>query len=153
MEIENPVVVYTAASNLEAYDVAEALGLVGISAHVVEDLPAIAAWVGGLNSVIHKPQVWVAKTDLEEARKTVLAFEDRQRARRAADLAKISRNQTVILATCERCGEESEFPVVQSGSVQSCPYCSAYLDVDIEPDSVEWDVGKPEPDPESRYYE
>jgi hypothetical protein len=44
--------------------------------------------------------------------------------------------------------------VVQSGSVQQSSNCSAYMDVDVDPDFIEWDVGQPEPlPPESRFYE
>jgi hypothetical protein len=31
---------------------------------------------------------------------------------------------------CEECGQTSTFPAQQRGSVQTCPYCSAYLDVE-----------------------
>jgi hypothetical protein len=154
MELQDPVVVYTAASNLEAYDVAEWLGEAQIPSHVVEDLEVIAAWAGGLNTAIHRPQVWVSQVNQDEALAEIQKYEDRRKSRRAADLAKIAQNQTVLFATCEKCGVESEFPVVQSGSVQQCSNCSAYMDVDVDPDFIEWDVGQPEPlPPESRFYE
>lgn len=152
MELKEPVVVYTAASNLQAHEIAERLLEVSIPAHVVEDLEAMAAWVGGLNLVIHKPQVFVSRQDQSRAREIVKAFEDQLRARRAADLAKIERHQTVIFATCERCGEESDFPVVQADSVQRCPHCGAFLDVEFDSDNSDWDVGEPEPPHESQYY-
>lgn len=153
MELKDPVVVYTAASNMQAYDLAEVLGMVNIPAHVVEDLETMAAWVGGINSVIHKPQVWVSRSDEAFARKEIQAYEERQRARRAVDIATIQRNQTIIFVTCERCGEESEYPVIQAGSVQKCPHCSAYLDVDVDSEVADLDVGDPEPPIESRFFE
>jgi hypothetical protein len=33
---------------------------------------------------------------------------------------------------CDECGETSTYPFEQRGSVQSCPHCSAYLDVEAE---------------------
>ncbi len=154
MELQDPVVVYTAASNLEAYDVAEWLGEAKIPSHVVEDLEVIAAWAGGLNTSIHRPQVWVAKPDKEKALAEIQRYEDRKKSRRAADLTKIAQNQTVLFATCEKCGKESQFSGSPVRSVQVCSNCSAYMDVDVDPDFIEWDIGQPEPPPpESRFYE
>lgn len=34
-----------------------------------------------------------------------------------------------VNATCEECGATTQFAAAQSGSVQSCPHCRAYLDV------------------------
>jgi hypothetical protein len=31
---------------------------------------------------------------------------------------------------CEECGRSSTFPAEEQGSVQNCPHCSAYLDVE-----------------------
>lgn len=153
MELQEPVLVYTAAKNLEAHDVAEWLRAAKISSHVVEDL-AIAAWAGGLNTTIHRPQVWVSKSQQQEAIAEIQKYEDRLRARRVADLAKIARDQTVLLSICEQCGESAEFPIEQSGSVQRCWNCGAYIDVDEDPGLMEWDVGQPEPPPpESRFFE
>jgi hypothetical protein len=34
-----------------------------------------------------------------------------------------------IQVNCEECGQSSEFPAKERGSVQECPHCGAYLDV------------------------
>jgi hypothetical protein len=44
---------------------------------------------------------------------------------------------------CEECGQTSTFPAEQRGSVQNCPHCSAYLDVEPA-DGAEAEGSEPE---------
>ena len=46
---------------------------------------------------------------------------------------------------CEECGQTSTFPAQQRGSVQNCPHCSAYLDVEPA-DGTEGTQGPTEPE-------
>lgn len=144
MELQDPVVVYTAASNIEAHEIAEMLQTHGIPSHVIEDNTPHSMWMGGLNSAIHKPQVWVSKTDKETALNHMRKYDARLRLRDSANRARLNPLQTVLFSTCDRCGHEVQFPVAQSGTVQTCPHCAAYMDVDPDPEFGDWDVGEPE---------
>lgn len=144
MELKDPVVVYTAASNIQAHEIVEMLRSEGVAAHVVEDNAPQSMWLGGLNSSIHKPQVWVSQADKSAALSQIHDFEERQRLRQSANRAQVNQLQTVVFSTCDRCGREAEFPVAQSGTVQSCPHCAAFMDVDLNPEFCDWDVGDPE---------
>jgi hypothetical protein len=46
---------------------------------------------------------------------------------------------------CDECGQTSIFPAEQRGSVQNCPHCSAYVDVE-PPDGAERSQGPDEPE-------
>ena len=41
---------------------------------------------------------------------------------------------STVLASCEECGRDAEFPAAQNGTVQTCPHCGKYIDV---PDATE----------------
>ena len=47
-------------------------------------------------------------------------------------VSQITRDQRgpPLFVTCEECGKTSNFPAKQRGSVQECPHCTAYLDVE-----------------------
>ena len=49
MELQEPVAICTAASNIEAHEIAELLLVAGVAAQVVEDNSQIGVWIGGLN--------------------------------------------------------------------------------------------------------
>lgn len=144
MELQDPVVLYTAASNIEAHEIADMLQMQGIPAHVVEDNSPQSMWLGGLNTAIHKPRVWVSQADKEVALNHMREYDARLRLRDSANRARVDPLQTVVFSTCDRCGQEVEFPVAQSGTVQSCPHCASYMDVDPDPEFSDWDVGEPE---------
>jgi hypothetical protein len=139
MPLQDPVAVYNAASNVEAIQVCNALVAAGIEAHITEDHSAVGFSVYGRLAEIHKPQVWVARADIERARPVLIEYE-----RRAAEL----QPQEVgigepIEVVCD-CGQTTRFPATQRGSVQECPACGAFLDVGEAEDSEDW--GEPEPD-------
>jgi hypothetical protein len=128
MALCDPVAVYHAANNVEVHLVRNALEASGVEAHVIEDVSQAGTWVGGQISGIHRPEVWVNRSDVERAMQIVEAYEHR-----AAELRdKTTEDDTAggaIEVTCEECGESSTFPASQRGSVQECPHCDAYLDV------------------------
>jgi hypothetical protein len=129
MALRDPVAVYNAANNLEAVFVRDALIAGGVEAFVIEDVSQVGTWVGGLIPEIHKPQVWVERGDVERAGPILEAFE-----RRAAELRQSGAEGraagTEIEVVCEECGRRASFPAAQKGSVQECPHCGAYLDVE-----------------------
>lgn len=127
MPLRDPVAVYNAASNLEALFIRDALVAAGVEAFVIEDVSQVGTWVGGLVSEIHKPQVWVERSNIARAKPVLDAFE-----RRAADLRNPNPDNAggaTIATVCEECGARASFPAVQRGSVQRCPKCKAYVDV------------------------
>ncbi len=64
MELNDPVAVYTAGSNLDAHQLVLALQAFEIESQVIEDNSTAGVWVGGVNSQIHKTQIWVSKVDV-----------------------------------------------------------------------------------------
>lgn len=124
MALRDPVAGYNAATNLEAHLICGLLRDAGIEAAAVEDVSMVGHWMGGLMPEIHKPQVWIERTDLERAKPIIDAYEQRdpQQPQRPSDGSPIE-------VTCEECGKRSQFPAEQHGSVQECPHCRAYVDV------------------------
>lgn len=62
---------------------------------------------------------------------------------------RLQRNGTVT-ATCEECGKSSEWPAASMGTTETCPFCSAYMDIpDPDDDWSGVDFGKPEDEGET----
>jgi Putative prokaryotic signal transducing protein len=142
MALREPVAVYTAANNVEAHLIRNALMQSGLEAHVTEDVSQVGVWMLGLVSQIHKPQVWVEKADVERACPILEEFERRDGELRDLEVPEGTRAGRPIEVTCEHCGEISVYPAVQRGSVQQCLFCGAYVDVDNgEPAEVLFDSG------------
>ena len=131
MGLRDPVAVYNAATNMDAQMVRNALLATGVEAHVTEDLSRAGTWVGGVISEIHKPQVWVDRCDIERAKPVLEEYERRALELQAASTDEAAAGEAIEVV-CEECGESSTFPVAQRGSVQECPHCNAYLDVEVD---------------------
>jgi hypothetical protein len=128
MALQNPEPFYTAANNLEAYLLRDALLASAIEAHVVEDVSQAGVWMGGYTSQIHKPQVWIDRSALDRAQPILEAFE--HRAAQPPDThAEPDTSDASIKVLCEECGAHSFFPRSERGRVQQCPHCDAYVDV------------------------
>ena len=128
MPMRDPVAVYNAATNVEAHLVCNALSQSEIHATVIEDVSTAGLWMFGLLPEIHKPQVWVERRDVDQAKAVLEAYE-RQAATQRDTLAA----GDPIYVTCEDCGKRSSYPPSQRGTVQDCPHCHAYVDVDDMP--------------------
>jgi hypothetical protein len=143
MALRDPVAVYNAANNVEAHLVRDALLASGIEAHVTEDVSQIGTWVGGLIPEMHKPQVWVERTDIDRAKPVLDEFE-----RRSAELRDTGpegiEDADPIEVVCDECGGRASFPAAQRGSVQVCSQCGAYLDVGDEEPPDGWGEGDTE---------
>jgi hypothetical protein len=129
MALRDPVAVYNAANNLEAHFIRNALLSSGIDAFVTEDVSQVGTWVFGLIPEIHKPQVWVERTDIERAKPILEDYERRCAQRRNADTDAATEEGSPIEVACEACGRHTTFSASQRGSVQQCPNCGAYVDV------------------------
>ena len=129
MGLRDPLAVYNAANNIEARLVCNLLNDAGIEAHTTEDVSPVGVCVFGLISEIHKPQVWTDRADIDRVKPMLEEYERQQAQRRQSDLRRTT-DGTTLIATCEECGQDAVFPAAQVGTVQDCPHCGAYMDVE-----------------------
>jgi hypothetical protein len=144
MAFQDPVAVYNAGNNMQALFLRDALIAADVEAFVIEDVSQVGTWVGGLIPEIHKPQVWVERADIDRAKPVIDDFERRSNELRDASAEREALG-SVIEVVCEECGESASFPVAQRASVQECPHCGAYLDVEDEGDSEDSEDPAEEP--------
>jgi hypothetical protein len=135
--IANPIAVYSANTNQDAHLLKSMLDSAGIEASVTEDNSLVGGWWGGTAPNLHRPKVWVDRSQ-EEAAAAILRDFEQKRFERSEYGKDIPTNTEPVKATCEECGETSEFPAVQRGSVQTCPHCGAAMDVGMEEGDEEW---------------
>jgi hypothetical protein len=140
MALRDPVAAYDAANNLEAIFVRDALVAAGVEAYVTEDISQVGVWALGLIPEIHKPQVWVDRSDLERVKPLLDDFEQRA-AELRGNREGVESFATTVEAVCEECGHSNSFPAAQRGSVQQCEKCGAYLDVGDEETTADDDEG------------
>ena len=130
MELRDPIVIYNAATNVEAQLVKMFLTEAGLDAFASDDLSTGGLWMFGTLPEIHKPQVWVSSQDHQRAQLVLQDYE-----RRVAERNQTSRerdepsNAPAIEVLCEECNQRSSFPAAMDGTVQDCPRCGAYVDV------------------------
>jgi hypothetical protein len=137
MDLKNPVVVYTAAGNVEALMIMQMLEANGIPAHAVEDQSGVSLWMLGTISQFHKPKIWVAQATAGQAAELIRTYEEQKRQRRHPE-----QGTGQIEVVCEECGKTTTFPASLDGTTQECAHCRAYVDVGDQP----WDddLGTPE---------
>lgn len=135
MEFQQPIAIYTAATNVEAHIIVTMLESKGIPAFAVEDQSAVSLWMFGTISQFHRPKIWVEKSTAEEASRWILEFEASQRQQRNPAMG-----NGEIQAVCEECGATTTFPISLNGSTQQCAACLAYLDVG----ETEWEADEHE---------
>ncbi|HEX4607870.1 MAG TPA: DUF2007 domain-containing protein [Urbifossiella sp.] len=104
MALRDPFAAYNAASNIEAHLVCGLLLDAGIEAVVIEDVSQVGVWLGGPVSEIHKPQVWIERSDIERARPVLTDYDRRNADRRAAERVEAEEGLPVV-AVCEECGK------------------------------------------------
>lgn len=132
MELVDPVKIYAADSNLQAQLICRFLQAQGLDAFAGEDVSPAGVWIGGTLPGVFDAGVYVSRADAERAYEVIRGWEQQEAERFAATSADIA-------ATCEECGATSTFPAAQKGTVQSCPHCSATMDVgDIEQFDDDW---------------
>ncbi len=132
MQFQDPYLLYSAASNLEAHSIVELLHVQGIDAYGLEDNSDLSLWAFGRISQFHLPSVWVDKSQAEAAARWIVEFEDRRRQRQQSD-----ETAGAIDVVCEACGKTSVFPAALDGTTQNCSHCRGYVDVGIIPWSSE----------------
>lgn len=124
MDFKKPVIVYTAATNVEAQMIVEVLHANGIASHAVEDRSGVSLWVVGTISQFHQPNIWVDESTIQEAAGLIRDFEEEKRSRNTPVDGKGD-----IQVTCEDCGKSTSFPNSLEGTTQECRHCGAYVDV------------------------
>ncbi len=124
MDFQKPVVVYTAATNVEAHLIVDMLCANGVPAHAVEDQSGVSLWAFGTISQYHKPNIWVEQSTAQEAAELIQAFEEKRRARNNP-----GQGSGEIQVVCEDCGTTTSFPHSLDGTTQECSNCHAYVDV------------------------
>lgn len=128
MGIRNPIAVYNAEDNIEAQLLCQHLEDNGIEACAVMDEAVTGLWAFGKLPEIHKPQVWVDKSNCDAAAAVLREYEaeliKRRRASKARDLG-----ADTIDAICEECGKTSTFAAAKKGTTQDCKHCGAFVDV------------------------
>ncbi|HEX3727945.1 MAG TPA: DUF2007 domain-containing protein [Pirellulales bacterium] len=139
MDLRDPIVVYTGASNLEVQLVKVFLSEAGIDACADEDLSLAGLWAFGTLPGIHQPRVWVSTQDRERAQRLLVAYENLAVERQQASQNHDHPAKTLIDVQCEECKVVSSYPSAQLGTVQECPRCGAYVDVgDIDAGESYW---------------
>ena len=148
MELHDPVAVYTAASNLDAHQIAGVLLASGVESQVVEDNSTVGIWVGGINPLLTKPQIWVSSRDLERAAPVIQQFENLVSQRFLTQGVPVELRSEWIDATCEKCGTVTRYAPIQKGTVENCPNCLAFIDVGVDDEFDDWNVIDVEADPD-----
>lgn len=136
MELHDPVAIYTAASDLEAYEIVELLQGTDIPAQVIEDTNLL----DGLNPPVHAAQVWVASSDWERAITVIQGYEARAQQRHLASQVTVDLNAEWIDARCDKCGTVTRYAPIQKGTVENCPSCYAFMDIGNDVDFDDWNV-------------
>ena len=138
MALRDPVAVYNAANNVQAHLVRNVLISAGVEAFVTEDISQVGTWMLGLIPEIHKPQIWVERSEIERAKSILEEMERRSSELRDTDPHEETLPEEEIEVSCEKCGQCTRFPPAQRGSVQQCQHCGAYVDVEDSATTEEW---------------
>ncbi len=136
MELHDPVAVYTAASDLEAYEIVELLQGAEIPAQVIEDMNLL----DGLNPPVHAAKVWVSSRDLARATEVTQGYEARVQQRDLAHHVPVDLQSEWIDARCDKCGTVTRYAPIEKGTVVNCPSCYAFMDVGVEDEFDDWNV-------------
>jgi Putative prokaryotic signal transducing protein len=138
MALQEPVAVYSAKTNTEAMMLCYTLKQEGIEANLMEDLSSIGLGEGGTPPNIHLLKVWVDKSDESRAAEILQNYEKSvfdHLPERTAGVA----DETLVQAVCEGCGKASMFSGKILGSVQECPFCGDFMDVESAEGQADWD--------------
>ncbi len=138
MALKDPVVVYYAQNNTEAALLCHMLNQAGCEAHLMEDNDFLGFWPGGTLPTLHWPKVWVERANGEWAAELLRQFEQTRRDREP-DRAAPDWDRTIVTTACEECGERVSFSARVLGSVQNCPNCGKYIDVEEESSDAQWE--------------
>jgi hypothetical protein len=151
MSEENPASVFVAESLQVAEAVVRLLAAEGIVAEVIPPAPKTASEpITGITDMVESDEFDVRVTDPTKAADatkfmgSVIATAALQAIRE-----KRSKRTGTVSVACEECGKTSEWPASSMGTTETCPHCTAYMDIP-DPDD-QWagvDFGDPEEEDE-----
>lgn len=127
--------------------VIEWLAAEGIEAEVIVPRPSVTSDpLTGLTEGPAEEELEVRVIDaakVEDARK--LLSDAQRTARLHAIRDQRAKRTGTVAAGCEECGKSSEWPATAMGTTETCPHCTAYMDIpDPEDDWSGVDFGEPE---------
>jgi hypothetical protein len=130
-----------------AETVVEWLSAEGIAAEVhVPPVPTTADPFAGLTDALATEEMEVRVLDekkVEDARK--LLSDAQRTARLHAIREQRAQRSGTVTAYCEDCGKPSDWPATAMGTTETCPHCTAYMDIpDPDDDWSDVDFGKGE---------
>jgi hypothetical protein len=122
MLYRDPKCVFVATGFGQADVVAGWLQEHGIPAEVM-NRETLGGMISPLLTTATGVEVWVVNP--EQAPEAIQLLGER-----TVELATSKPSGPPVEVVCEECGKTSTFPAEQQGSVQNCPHCNAYLDVE-----------------------
>lgn len=144
MALRDPIAAYNARDNFEAEYVKNLLCAADIEAHITEDVSVVGWSIMGPIPEIHKPQVWINREDTDRAKPVLREYAQHMADRALERSERLNPSESVLQVPCESCDELLSFPEALRGSVQECPHCRAYVDVDDAPPPGDEEDDEPE---------
>jgi rubrerythrin len=146
MNLEDPVMVYLARNNNVLFELTNMLKDAGIESYASEDdsqagLLLTGGWPTAIVEAHFKAQIYVSRKDADRAAELLREYENRLEERAPSH----TEGTSLVQVVCPECHEVGTFPIAHLGTVQECPHCGKFMDVETEPDPDE-DWGEPEPD-------
>jgi hypothetical protein len=125
----DPRCVFVSHNMSEAVVTAAWLNERGVPAEVMSQatlggLEGLTGWAPGVS--LRGIEVWVDKAEDVPAARDLLV----QHEAVLAERARAAEAAGPIQVHCEECDQSSVFPPSQIGSIQDCPHCGAYIDVE-----------------------
>jgi len=141
--LNDPFAAYNARDVFEAKLVCRLINDDGIEAHVVEDNSMVGVSGLGLLPELHKPQVWIERTDADRVKLLLDEYEVRERKRRDRDSRPLEDNRAeTIDVECSGCEQTTSFPAARRGEIEVCSHCGKYMDIDdSDEEEDEWWLG------------
>jgi len=151
MAEEDPSTVFVAESLPMAEAAVKLLAGEGIEAEVIVPPPkAESQLITGVTDMVEPDEFHIRildATKAEEANKFLGSVITRGKLQAIRD-RRANRTGT-ISAECEECGRASDWPATSMGTTETCPHCSAYMDIpDPDDDWSDMDFGEAEEDDE-----
>ena len=151
MAFMDPFAAYSARDSTQAHSVCSLIQKSGIKAYVIEDVSDVGSGLSGPTPELQKPQVWIERADADRVKPVLDDYEqsERERLERESETEAVVSTATISVV-CDKCDETLSFPAEKRGSVEVCPHCLSYLDVEDTNDDGEdewWLAGSENEDP------
>jgi hypothetical protein len=143
----DPRTVLSTDSPKVADTVIEWLAAEGIAAELIVPRPSVSSDpLTGLTEGPAEAELEVRVIDMAKVEDARKLLSDAQRTARLHAIRDERAKRTgTVTAICEECGKPSEWPATAMGTTETCPHCTAYMDIpDPEDDWSEVDFGEPE---------